>query len=69
MVPDGMGVKTTVTMSIITVIGSTDENASIIFAFNILFMGLPELYTVSCTEYKGRQNAVLQLKWKCAAYH
>jgi hypothetical protein len=38
MVPEGMGAKTTVAINTMTVMGSTDENASIIFSFSILFI-------------------------------
>jgi hypothetical protein len=41
IVPAGMGTRITLAISTIAVMGSTDEKASIIFSFNILFMPPP----------------------------
>jgi hypothetical protein len=41
MVPVGMGTRRTLAIRTIAVMGSTDEKASIIFAFNILFIKIP----------------------------
>jgi hypothetical protein len=38
MVPEDIGTRITLTINTMNVIGSTDEKASIIFAFNIRFM-------------------------------
>jgi hypothetical protein len=40
-VPAGMGTSTTLVISTIAVIGSTDAKASMIFSLRILFIGYP----------------------------
>jgi hypothetical protein len=41
MVPEGMGARTTLTINIMAVMGRTEEKASLIFSFNILFTEPP----------------------------
>jgi hypothetical protein len=50
IVPAGMGTRITLAMRTMAVIGSTDEKASIIFSFNILFINrvLLLLYYIFC---------------------
>jgi hypothetical protein len=53
IVPAGMGTRTTLATSTIAVMGSTEEKASIIFSFSILFMDNAFLYLVNILVYFG----------------